>query len=241
MFRLLKRPLLEHSREIKSPDGRISCKLELKFGKLIYSVKKDGKVVLRDSRLGFEIKGEAPIFDGLMIVRMHESSFDETWERQWGEERYVRNNYNEVALYMSETSGDKRLFTVRFRIFDDGVAFRYEFPPQPSFTSLIITDELTEFNVDANAKAWKIPAYQPDRYEYNYERWPVDALIQSVHTPLTIETPLGDYISIHEAALYDYGSVTLKLNKGELCRQILRRCLTARRHMWICHLIHLGE
>ncbi|MBR0403114.1 glycoside hydrolase family 97 protein [Candidatus Saccharibacteria bacterium] len=222
MFKLLKRPFLEHSHEVKSPDGRISCKIELKFGKVTYSIKKDNKVVLRDSRLGFKLKGAEPLMDGLMIVRVQESSFDETWERQWGEEKYVRNNYNEVALYLSEMGGDKRLFTVRFRVFDDGVAFRYEFPPQPSFTSLVIADELTEFNVDSNAKAWKIPAYQPDRYEYNYERWPVDALVQSVHTPLTIETPLGDVISIHEAALYNYGSVTLKLNE----RRVLQTDIT---------------
>ena len=222
MFGMLKRPLMEHHREIKSPDGRTVCKVELKSGRLVYSIKRDGKVVLRDSRVGFLIKNEEPLDDNLMIVRMHERSLDETWERAWGEERYVRNNYNEVALYLSEISGEKRLFTVRFRVFDDGVAFRYEFPPQPKFQSLAITDELTEFNVDPNAKAWKIPAYQPDRYEYNYERWPVDALVQSVHTPLTIETPQGHFISIHEAALYDYGSMTVKLNE----RRVLKTDIT---------------
>ena len=113
------------------------------------------------------------------------------------------------------------MMTVRFRVFNDGVAFRYEIPPQPRFQRLIIADELTEFNVDPNGSAWRIPAYQPDRYEYNYERWPVYNLRESVHTPLTIETPLGHYISIHEAALYNYGSMTIKLNaEGRLTSDI---------------------
>ena len=214
-FSFWKKPLLEHHGEIASPNGRLKCNVELKYGRLVYSIHKDDKIVLRDSRLGMSLKGEEMLRDGLVIVRIHKKNFDETWERPWGEERYVRNNYNELAFYMSETSGDKRLFTVRFRVFDDGVAFRYEFPPQPKFQRLIIADELTEFNVDLNARAWQIPAYQPDRYEYNYEKWPVDQLVNSVHTPLTIETPFGNYISIHEAALYNYGSMTIKLNADQ--------------------------
>ena len=147
-----------------------------------------------------------------MIVRIQERTNDETWKTVVGEQRVIRNNYNEVAFYLSETTDNGRLFTVRFRIFDEGVAFRYEIPAQPRFQRLIISDELTEFNVDSNSNAWRIPAYQPDRYEYNYEKRPVYALASSVHTPLTIETPHGNYISIHEAALINYGSMTLKLN-----------------------------
>ena len=147
-----------------------------------------------------------------MIVRTQEHSVDETWSTIVGEQRIIRNNYNEASFYLSETSENGRMFTVRFRVFDDGVAFRYEIPPQPRFQRLIISDELTEFNVDSNSNGWRIPAYQPDRYEYNYEKRPVYALASSVHTPLTIETPLGNYISIHEAALINYGSMTLKLN-----------------------------
>ncbi|MBQ9020214.1 glycoside hydrolase family 97 protein [Candidatus Saccharibacteria bacterium] len=218
----IRRPLLEHDHTLTSPNGRLVCHIELKFGHLVYSLKKDDKVVLRESRMGFTFQGEEPIGEGLSIVRLHERTHDETWERPWGEERLVHDHYNEVAVYLSEISGDKRLFTVRFRLFDDGLAFRYEFPPQPKFQRLIIADELTEFNVDSNARAWKIPAYQPDRYEYNYECWPVDTLIHSVHTPLTIATPMGDYISIHEAALYDYGSMTIKLNN----RRVLQSDIT---------------
>ncbi|MBP5512472.1 glycoside hydrolase family 97 protein [Candidatus Saccharibacteria bacterium] len=206
------KPKLDHEQQITSPNGRIICTVKLKLGNLSYSVKKDGKIVLRDSGLGINLQGDQPLKQGLMIVRIQESKKDEAWQTIVGEQRIIRNNYNEVAFYLNETTGNGRIFTVRFRIFDDGVAFRYEIPPQPRFQRLIISDELTEFNVDANSNAWRIPAYQPDRYEYNYEKRPVYALASSVHTPLTIETPLGHYISIHEAALINYGSMTLKLN-----------------------------
>lgn len=207
-----KKPKLDHEQQIFSPNGRIICTVKLKLGALTYSIKKDGKIILRESGLGINLQGEQPLKQGLMIVRIQERTNDETWKTVVGEQRVIRNNYNEVAFYLSETTENGRLFTVRFRIFDDGVAFRYEIPAQPRFQRLIISDELTEFNVDSNSNAWRIPAYQPDRYEYNYEKRPVYALASSVHTPLTIETPHGNYISIHEAALINYGSMTLKLN-----------------------------
>lgn len=207
-----KKPKLDHEQQITSPNGRIICTVKLKLGSLTYSVKKDGKIILRESGLGINLQGEQPLKQGLMIVRIQERTNDETWKTVVGEQRVIRNNYNEVAFYLSETTDNGRLFTVRFRIFDEGVAFRYEIPAQPRFQRLIISDELTEFNVDSNSNAWRIPAYQPDRYEYNYEKRPVYALASSVHTPLTIETPHGNYISIHEAALINYGSMTLKLN-----------------------------
>ncbi len=206
------KPKLEHEQTIKSPNGRISCEVKLKLGQLVYSVKKDEKVILRESGLGINIQGEQPLKQGLMIVRIQSRTNDDTWATIVGEQRVIHNHYNETAFYLSETTENGRLITVRFRVFDDGVAFRYEIPPQPRFQRLIISDELTEFNVDSNSNAWRIPAYQPDRYEYDYEKRPVYALSSSVHTPLTIETPLGHFISIHEAALYDYGSMTIKLN-----------------------------
>lgn len=206
------KPKLDHEQQITSPNGRIICTVKLKLGSLTYSVKKDGKIVLRDSGLGINLQGEQPLKQGLMIVRIQKNRKDEAWQTIVGEQRIIHNKYNEVAFYLNETTENGRIFTVRFRIFDDGVAFRYEIPPQNRFQRLIISDELTEFNVDANSNAWRIPAYQPDRYEYNYEKRPVYALASSVHTPLTIETPLGHYISIHEAALINYGSMTIKLN-----------------------------
>jgi alpha-glucosidase len=178
-----------------------------------YEVRKDEKVILKESGLGLILKDDRPIMEDLTLVRAHVRSFDETWETAWGEERFVRNNYNEAAFYLAENNVEKRLITMRFRVFDDGVAFRYEIPAQNKFRRAIIADEITEFAVDGNALAWKIPAYQPDRYEYNYEKAPVYSLDYSVHTPLTVELPNGHFMAIHEAALYDYGSMTIRLSE----------------------------
>lgn len=203
---------LKHSKNIFSPNGRTICSFSIKNGQASYEVRKDNKIILRKSLLGLSIRDDKPLKDNLAFIREHEKANDTTWESIVGEQRLIKNHYNEAAFYLAETKENGRIFTVRFRVFDDGVAFRYEIPPQPHFQRLIISDELTEFNVDVNGQAWQIPAYQPDRYEYNYERWSVGSLKNSVHTPLTIETPLGHYLSIHEAALYNYGSMTLKLN-----------------------------
>lgn len=209
---LFRRPVLEHKTDIASPNGRVVCTVQLKLGQVVYSVKKDGKTLIRESKLGINLRGDDPLMNGLMLVRSVNKLVDETWETQWGEAHFIQNNYRECTIYLSEATHKKRLFTLRFRVFDEGVAFRYEIPPQPNFQRLIVTDELTEFDVDTNGFAWHIPAYQPDRYEYNYEKTPVYEINGSVHTPLTIQTPTGHYLSIHEAALYNYGSMTIKMN-----------------------------
>ncbi len=211
-----KKPLSTYEGDIVSPNGRITCKVKLLDGRVCYSVIKDNKIVVRDSYLGMDLRGDYPLKNNLMLVRTMNKTMDETWETKWGEEKFIRNNYHETALYLSENSGKKRLFTMRFRVFDEGVAFRYEIPPQPEFQRLVVADELTEFNVDINGYAWHIPAYQPDRYEYNYAKSPVYELTSSVHTPLTIETPTGSVLSIHEAALYNYGSATIRLNRNNV-------------------------
>lgn len=211
-----KKPLLSYDGNISSPDGRIICNIRLEDGQVYYSVYKDNKIIIRKSRLGLDLRGDSPLLNDLMLVRSLDKSFDDTWETYWGEERFIRNNYNETAFYLAERSGKKRLFTLRFRIFDNGISFRYEIPPQPEFQRLVVADELTEFNVDLNGYAWHIPAYQPDRYEYNYNRSPIYELTNSVHTPLTIETPVGYALSIHEAALYNYGSMTIRLNRNNI-------------------------
>ena len=192
--------------------SHVRVKISLRQGHISYSATRDGKTILRESKLGLKLKHFAPLGDFLGLVRSTEKSVGETWETVWGEDRYVENSYNELALYLSETKQDRRLFTLRFRVFNDGFAFRYELPPQPSFSRIEIEEELTEFNVDLNADSWSIPAYQPDRYEYNYEKKPVYELEKSVHTPLTINLKNGYHISIHEAALYNYGEMTLKLD-----------------------------
>ena len=213
---------MEYAKDLKSPNGRLVCRLEIVNGRAIYNLRKDGKVLVRNSLLGMALRGEKPFLSNLAVVRDRTRAVDETWETTWGEEREIRNNYNELTVYLSEhfpeqkkgMAEEGRMFTLKFRLFDEGLAFRYEIPPQPKFQKLTIADELTEFNIDNNALAWQIPAYQPDRYEYNYTRKPVYELTHSVHTPATIELPTGHYLAIHEAALYNYGSMTLRLDQN---------------------------
>lgn len=202
----------EIERTVSSPNGRLKCKFSLKSGQLSYSVYKDERLIVKPSRLGFLICGEAPLTSDFKLIREHKKKHHETIELPWGEDRYIANEYSESAFYLSEIKDPKRIITLRFRVFDNAVAFRYEIPPQPKFRQITIQDELTEFNIDLNSTVWKIPAYQPDRYEYNYEKVMLHSLVHSAHTPLTMKTPTGSYLAIHEAALYNYGSMTLKLN-----------------------------
>ena len=199
-------------KEIVSPDGRNKFVFILKNGQIFYRVVRDSKTVVALSRLGFQLCGEKPLGQGLRIVRFITKRHNETIEMPWGEDRFLRNNYREGTFYVAENKESRRIFTIRVRVFNDAVAFRYEIPPQPKFQRLTVADELTEFNLNLNSRVWKIPAYEPDRYEYNYEECFIHELERPVHTPLTARTPDGYYLSIHEAALYNYGSMVIRLN-----------------------------
>ena len=208
----------EIDKTVSSPNGRVKCRFAMKSGELSYSVLRDEKIIIKPSKLGFSIYGETPFGKKAKLIREQTKKIDETFELPWGEDRFIRNNYTETTFYISETAEPNRIMTMRFRVFDNGVAFRYEIPAQPKFSRITVQDELTEFNLDLNTVAWKIPAYQPDRYEYNYEKYYLHELVHSVHTPLTLRTPAGNYLSIHEAALYNYGSMTLKLNEKRILK-----------------------
>ncbi len=207
-----RRKKTDFDEDIFSPDGTINCRFYLEAGHVGYMVLKNDNVLIEKSTLGLEFQGEKPMGSGLRLVRANRKTINENWKTIVGEDVEIKNNYNEVAFYLAEDNAG-RLITIRFRVFNDGVAFRYEIPPQPRFRRLIINDELTEFNIDNNALAWHIPAYQPDRYEYNYSSSPLYELTNSVHTPLTIKLAYDSYVSIHEAALYDYGEMTVKIDK----------------------------
>ena len=220
MFWWAKKP--EITKKLTSPDGRVECFFTLKNNRVFYSVAKDGKPIIKKSELGLSICGDAPEYEKFQLVRESSRTHDEIFEMPWGEDRYIKNTYRETAFYLAEADGDRRLLTIRFRTFNEGVSFRYEIPPQPKYQRITIAEEHTEFNLDLNTTAWQIPAYQPDRYEYNYEKCTVYDLKNSVHTPLTLRTESGFYLSIHEAALYNYGSMTIKLNS----RNVLQSDIT---------------
>lgn len=209
-------PLHSFKKDFYSPDRNLFCRFELVNNKITYTVYRNQVEVIKKSNLGLRICGEPAFPKRPKIVRVQEKNHRETIEMPWGEDQFIDNTYSEFAIFIAEDSSLGRIITLRFRIFNNAIAFRYEIPPQPKFRQISIEEECTEFNVDLDAYAWKIPAYQPDRYEYNYEKCRVRDISRAVHTPLAIKLPNGVYIGLHEAALYDYGAMNLKLNHNQI-------------------------
>ncbi|MHB8912191.1 MAG: glycoside hydrolase family 97 protein [Lysobacter sp.] len=195
--------------QVASPGKVLSVALELHEGRLSYRIDRFGEPVIASSRLGFQLRGAGKLERNLALASQAARSVDETWEQPWGESRFVRNHHNELRARFTETSHLKRSFDVVFRVFDDGVGFRYEFPQQANLSDVIIDDELTEFAVAAPATAWWIPAGEWNRYEYLYKKTPL-AEVGQAHTPITVKTDGGLYIAFHEAALVDYASMWLR-------------------------------
>ena len=194
-----------------SPDGRTVVSVQVREGRLYYSVERDGRALFTPSLLGFEFRGAPPLRDGLRITDSTRQTVDETWTQPWGEVARVRDHHNELKVAIAETAAQSRHFSVTFRVFDDGVGFRYELPAQANLGDFVITDELTEFALVDDARAWWIPSNRPrlDRSEMLYSSSPVSRL-DSVQTPLTLETTDGrTFIVIHEADLVDYARLFL--------------------------------
>jgi alpha-glucosidase len=194
--------------QTSSPNGTLRIYFTLESGTPYYRVTRLGGELLKSSRLGFILKDENPLAQDFSVESTDIKLVNETWTQPWGEKKEISNHYSELRIDLKETSVDQRKMTVIFRVFDDGIGFRYEIPEQPNLVNFEIMDELTEFNWTHDHKAWWIPALQWNRYEYLYQNSPLSA-IDTVHTPLTMETSNGLYMSIHEAALTDYASTTL--------------------------------
>jgi alpha-glucosidase len=146
------------------------------------------------------------------VLHSEQTSFDDTWEQVWGERHTIRNHYNQLSVTLQEKSEAKRQLEIQFRAYDDGFAFRYLYPKQ-SKDSIIIMDELTSFNLANDGDAWWIPAYKTNRYEHLFTKSAVSAL-DTVHTPLTIKSNNGLYLSLHEADLKDFASYTVAHKNG---------------------------
>jgi len=197
------------SAQITSPSGAISVTFQLKEGKPFYSVQKGGLPLIKDSRMGFLLKDATPLSENFKIVDTRQSSFDETWTQPWGEVKKIRNHYNSLVISLEEKSGSKRKLNIVFRVFDDGVGFRYEVPEQAKLKNFIIMDELTEFSMAADFGAWWIPAYGDNMdSEYLFKHNKLSELKDKVLTPLTLDMS-NSFVSIHEAALVDYASMNL--------------------------------
>ena len=197
---------------VASPDGRNAVVVETHEGRLYYSVERDGRPLLTPSLLGFDFRGAPPLRDSLRIVDSSRSTFDETWTQPWGEVSRIRDHHNELKVGVEETRAPNRKFTLAVRAFNDGVAFRYEFPAQPSLADFEMMDELTEFAMADNARAWWIASNRPrlDRSEQLWSEGPVSTL-DSVQTPLTMELRDGKtFVVIHEANLVDYAKMNIR-------------------------------
>jgi alpha-glucosidase len=202
---------------VASPDGRNRVSLVLRDGGLFWSLSRGGQHLVLPSAMGFAFRGAPALREGLRLSDTTRRAFDQWWTQPWGEVARVREHYNELAVTVSETAGPRRRLVVRVRAFDDGIGFRYEFPGQPGLSAFEITDELTEFALAGNARAWWIPSNvaRKDRSEMLYSSGPV-SLVDSVQTPLTLEGRDGTpFLVIHEANLVDYARMQLAGPRNE--------------------------
>ncbi|HEV2671496.1 MAG TPA: glycoside hydrolase family 97 protein [Gemmatimonadales bacterium] len=203
---------MEAQLRVASPDGRNAVVVQTHDGKLYYAVQRDGRPLLTPSLLGFQFRGQPPLRDSLRIVDSSRSTFDTVWTQPWGEVSRIRDHHNELKVSVEETTSPNRKFTLAVRAFNDGVAFRYVLPAQPNLGDFEIMDELTEFAMADNARAWWIASNRPrlDRSEQLWSEGPVSTL-DSVQTPLTMELRDGKtFVVIHEANLADYAKMNLR-------------------------------
>ncbi len=220
------------AQSIQSPNGNIKLDFDLVDGKAVYQLSFKGKEVIKPSRLGFEIKNQPTLMDGFRLVNTKTDSFDEYWVPVWGEESKIRNQYNELEVTINQTSTDRTLL-IRFRVFDDGLGFRYEFPTQPELGHFVIKEERTQFAMSGNHTAfWIAGDYETQEYDYTesklseirelMEKAVTANLSQKPFSPTGVQTSLmmksadGLYINLHEAALRDYATMHLNLNDKNL-------------------------
>ncbi len=214
---------------ITSPDAAVVLSFQLtENGEPTYKVHFKNDAVIKTSSLGFSLKDALPLKDGFEILKITESSFNEVWEMPWGEQLEVENNYNELKIQLQEATALKRQLTIVFRVYNDGLGFRYEFPEQENLTEVFIANEHTQFNLTENHIVWWIPG-DWDIYEHLYNTTKfkeIDAIAKAEHvnlaqtsipenavnTPVTMKTNNGLYLSFHEASLVDYAGMTLKID-----------------------------
>ncbi len=202
---------------IDSPGKVLHVELSLDEGRIAYTVTRFGNPVIMPSRLGFLLRNTEKLERNFALASQSARSVDESWEQPWGESRFVRNHFNELRARFTEQVKLKRSLDVVFRVYDDGVGFRYEFPEQENLGDVIIDDELTEFAVAPKGTAWWIPGGEWNRYEYLYNKTPIDEVGQA-HTPMTLRSDDGLHIALHEAALVDYSGMWLRRVGGQRFR-----------------------
>jgi len=219
--------------EITSPDKNVQVSFALsENGKPQYQVIYKKEQVIKTSSLGFELENEPSLTSNFEIVATEISNFNEVWEMPWGEQKEVENNYNVLKIKLQETSVLKRKLNIVFKVYDDGIGFRYEFPEQENLSEVLISEECTQFNLVGDHKVWWTPG-DWDIYEHLYSTTSfskIDALQfanhadlaqtfipnNAVNTPVTMRTEGGLHLSFHEASLVDYSGMTLKVDADNL-------------------------
>ena len=212
-----------------SPDGNVVLSFSLKAdGTPTYKMTYKGKPVINESTLGFTLKKDEPLTNHFKVVSDSKSTFKETWEPVWGEEKEILNHYNELLVQLKQDKTN-RLMNIRFRVYNEGVGFRYEFPTQKELTYFVIAEENTQFAMTGDHTAWWIPGdYDTQEYDYNESKLSeirglmkqsmTDNVSQFVFSPTGVQTALmmktkdGLYINLHEAALVDYSLMNLNLD-----------------------------
>jgi glucan 1,4-alpha-glucosidase len=203
-----------------------------KSGSPMYGVSYSDKPVILPSQLGFKLNVDSQFYTSFQIIGTEKNSFDQTWQTVWGETRNVRNHYEELVIHMQSTQAPGYKLNIIFRVFEDGVGFRYEFPLQPKLKYFIVTDELTQFNLTGNHKTFWIPG-DYDTNEYLYTTSAIseidnrkmvssstDIAVRVAPDPYCVQTPLmmktneGLYINIHEAALINYSAMQLHVDRS---------------------------
>jgi alpha-glucosidase len=201
-----------------SPGNVLTVDVQLdNMGKLAYDVKRKGREIIAPSHLGFNLANAPKMDDGFTVKDKRVSEHDDTWEQPWGERRYVRNHYRELRVDVEQQNRANRRMAIVFRIYDDGIGFRYEFPDQPQLRDVAITDELTEFVVAQPATAWWIPAGELSGLEQIVEKAPLRE-IGTANTPLTLRLDDDTHIALHEAALVDYATMWVRKVAGQKLR-----------------------
>ncbi|GGW87230.1 glycoside hydrolase family 97 protein [Alteromonas halophila] len=200
---------------VTSPDGETTFTFSDNNQLAHYTVRYKGDTLIRPSKLGFTFENAQPMYRHFRVEKVSEDSLDTRWEQPWGEQRVIRNHYNELAVRFTHTDDKNRSFVVRARVFDDGIGFRYEMPDNGD---IAITRELTQFHLTDShrATAYWIPGQSQQRYEYVYRETPLSD-VDLAHTPFTVKYDNGTHVAIHEAALVDYAGMSLQqLEMGRL-------------------------
>lgn len=218
---------------ITSPDGNLYLNFSVNVqGEPLYELFYKGKAVVKLSKLGLELKDDPGLMDNFTLIDAATSTFDETWKPVWGEVRQIRNHYNELAVTLSQKSQNRNMI-IRFRLYDDGLGFRYEFPLQRNLNYFIVKEEHTQFAMTGDHTAFWIPGdYDTQEYDYTESRLSeIRGLMkgavtvnasQMVFSPTGVQTSLqmktddGLYINLHEAALVDYSCMHLNLDDKNL-------------------------